>query len=75
MSISRRRPCDAAFLSPRSDAASRVLRDQPDVVRETIATKIVDAIRRGERDPSRLRDIALAATRRILWGGSTAFLV
>jgi hypothetical protein len=75
MSISRRPPCDPAFLSLRSDAASRALRDQPEVVRETVATKIVEAIRRGERDPNRLRDIALAATRRFLWGGSTLWLV
>ncbi len=74
MSISGRRLCGPAFLSPRSDAARRALRDQPEVVKETVATKIIEAIKRGERDPNRLRDVALAATRWILQGGSAAWL-
>jgi hypothetical protein len=45
------------------DAASKELHDrgQPAIVREVLAGRIIDAAKRGERDPTRLRDIALAA--------------
>ena len=33
----------------------------PGVVREIIAKRIIDAAKKGERDPIRLRDLALAA--------------
>jgi hypothetical protein len=34
---------------------------QPEIVREVIANKIIDAAKRGERDPGRLRDIVLGS--------------
>jgi hypothetical protein len=45
------------------DAARQDLHDagQPDIVYEIIATRIIDAAKRGERDPIRLRDVGLAA--------------
>jgi hypothetical protein len=45
------------------DAALKELHDtgQPQIVYEIIATRIIDAAKRGERDPVRLRDIGLAA--------------
>jgi hypothetical protein len=45
------------------DAARQELHDtrQPDIVYEIIATRSIDAAKRGERDPIRLRDIGLAA--------------
>lgn len=43
------------------DAACAELRDPPDIVREVIAKRIIAAARKGERDPTRLRDIGLAA--------------
>ena len=45
------------------DAACKALRDtgQPDVVQEVMAQRIVVAVRNGERDAKRLRDVALAA--------------
>jgi hypothetical protein len=65
------------FLRPRSDfddeatrimgeafdAACKEIRDgEPrNTIHEAIAKRIIDAARRGERDPVRLRDIALAA--------------
>jgi len=61
LSISRRHLCGHAFSRSRSDAACRALRDQPEIVKETIAKKIIEAVKNGERDPNRLRDIALAA--------------
>jgi hypothetical protein len=45
------------------DAACRELHDrgQPPIVQEILAKRIIDAVRRGERDPERLRDAALSA--------------
>ena len=45
------------------DAACKELRDkgQPRIVHEVIARRIIDAAKKGIRDPLRLRDIALAA--------------
>jgi hypothetical protein len=33
-------------------------------MRETVAQRIIEAAQRGERDPTRLREIGMAATRR-----------
>jgi hypothetical protein len=35
-----------------------------DAMRETVAQRIIEAAQRGERDPTRLREIGMAATRR-----------
>jgi hypothetical protein len=45
------------------DAACGGLQDggQPDLVREIIAKRIIEAAKKGERDPVRLRDAGLAA--------------
>jgi hypothetical protein len=45
------------------DAACRELHDsgQPPIVQEIMAKRIIAAARTGERDVTRLRDIALAA--------------
>jgi hypothetical protein len=45
------------------DAACKDLRDteQPALVREAIAKRIIEAAKKGERDPVRLRNSALAA--------------
>jgi hypothetical protein len=45
------------------DTACGALQDSnlPKLVRETIADRIVEAAKRGERDPKRLRNIAIAA--------------
>ena len=42
------------------DAACRELLDkgQPPIVQEVLAKRILSAVRRGERDPERLRDAA-----------------
>jgi hypothetical protein len=47
------------------DAAFEELRHAgpPEVVREIIATRIITAIRLGERDPARLLEAALATQR------------
>jgi hypothetical protein len=47
------------------EEACRELHDkgQPPVVQEVLAKRILDAVRRGERDPKRLRDAALSAIR------------
>jgi hypothetical protein len=47
---------DAAF-----DAAFKALDDmgQPKIVREVIAQRIIEAAKRGERDPARLVKVAL----------------
>ena len=42
------------------DAAVAALRKQPAIVYETIAARIIAAAHKGERDPVRLRDAALA---------------
>ena len=44
------------------DAACKALQDrgQPPIVRDVIASRIIDAARSGERDPDRLCDYALA---------------
>lgn len=65
------------FLRPQSDFGDRTTviigeafdsacaslpgKGQPDIVREVIAKRIIEAAKKGERDPSCLRDIALAA--------------
>jgi hypothetical protein len=45
------------------DAACKGLQDggQPDLVREIIAKRIIEAAKKGERDPVRLRNAGLAA--------------
>jgi hypothetical protein len=45
------------------DAACKELHDrgQPAVVYEVIAKRIIEAARKGERDPGRLRNAGLAA--------------
>ena len=45
------------------DAGCRGLQDggQPDLVREIIAKRIIEAAKKGERDPVRLRNAGLAA--------------
>ena len=45
------------------DAACKGLRDtgQPTVVREVIAKRIIEAAKKGERDPARLRSAGLTA--------------
>lgn len=45
------------------DAACQELHDtgQPQIVYEVIATRIIDAAKKGERDVARLRDAGLAA--------------
>ena len=45
------------------DAARASLHDkgQPEVVYEIIAKRIIEAAKKGERDPTRLRDAGLAA--------------
>ena len=45
------------------DAACKGLRDrgQPNIVREIIAKRIIEAAKKGERDPIRLRNSGLAA--------------
>jgi hypothetical protein len=45
------------------DAARASLdgQDEPELFYEIIAARIVEAARKGERDPIRLRDIGLAA--------------
>lgn len=47
------------------DAACKEMHDsgQPAIVYEVIAKRIIDATRGGERDPVRLRNLALAALR------------
>jgi hypothetical protein len=47
------------------DAARASLdgQDEPELFYEIIAARILEAARKGERDPIRLRDIALAALR------------
>ncbi len=44
-----------------SACAAPLMKGQPDIVREVIAKRIIEAAKKGERDPIRLRDIALAA--------------
>jgi hypothetical protein len=48
------------------DSACRELHDtgQPRVVQEVIAKRIIEAARKGERDPTRLRQIGLVALAR-----------
>jgi hypothetical protein len=45
------------------DAACKELHDtgQPTIVHEVIAKRIIEAAKKGEQDPLRLRDIGLAA--------------
>jgi hypothetical protein len=47
------------------DAACKELHDtgQPEIVREIIAKRIIEAATKGERDPARLRDAGLAGLR------------
>jgi hypothetical protein len=48
------------------DGACKALHDrgQPPIVYEVIAKRIMDAAKKGERDPVRLRDAGLAGIRR-----------
>ena len=50
-----------AAMSEAFEAALKELQDtgQPNVVREVIAQRIIQAARLGERDPARLRETAL----------------
>jgi hypothetical protein len=52
-----------AIMGKAYDAARQELHDtgQPAIVYEIIATRNIDAAKRGERDPIRLRDVGLAA--------------
>jgi hypothetical protein len=52
-----------AIMGNAYDAVRKELHDtgQPEIVYEIIATRIIDAAKRGERDPIRLRDLGLAA--------------
>ena len=45
------------------DSACKELHDkgQPEIVYEVIAKRIIDAAKKGERDPVRLRNVGLAA--------------
>jgi hypothetical protein len=45
------------------EAACKELKDtdQPEVVREIVAKRIIHAVRLGERDPARVREAALRA--------------
>jgi hypothetical protein len=54
-----------AAMTEAFDAACEKLADvdQPEVSREVIAGRIIAAARRGERDPARLLDAALAKPR------------
>jgi hypothetical protein len=36
-------------------------RGQPDIVRDVIAARVIEAAKQGERDPARLRDMVLAS--------------
>jgi hypothetical protein len=49
------------------DAVCTDLQDtsQPDIVREIIARRILEAAKKGERDPIRLRDVGVASLARI----------
>lgn len=38
---------------------------QPDIVREIVARRIIEAAKKGERDPARLRDVGIVALSRI----------
>lgn len=51
------------ILAEAFDCACKELHDtgQPTIVYEVIAKRIIDAARKGERDPVRLRNIGLAA--------------
>jgi hypothetical protein len=50
------------------DAAVASLEDKlhPKVIYEVIARRIIMAARKGERDPNRLRDVAIGAIERIV---------
>jgi hypothetical protein len=52
-----------ALLGEAFDAACRELHDkgQPPIVHELIATRIIEAAKKGERDPGKLRDAGLSA--------------
>jgi len=53
----------ARLMGEAMDAACEGLRDtgQPALVREIIAKRIIEAAKKGERDPVRLRNAGLAA--------------
>jgi hypothetical protein len=58
-------PLDAEIAHAVAEACNQVCKHlhdtgQPDIVREVIFEKIINAARDGERDPARLRDIVLA---------------
>jgi hypothetical protein len=50
------------------DAACKALPDtgQPAVVQDVMARRAIEAARKGERDPDRLRDAAIAAVKRTI---------
>jgi hypothetical protein len=52
-----------AIMGEAFDSACKELHDsgQPPIVYEVIAKRIIDAVRAGERDPVRLRNVGLAA--------------
>jgi hypothetical protein len=54
-------PEAVAILSKAYDMALASLRDQPEAVREVIARRIIEAARRGERNPDKLCAVALTA--------------
>jgi hypothetical protein len=56
-------PKTIRILSEAYEAACHQLQDerQPAIVHEVIAERIIKAAKAGERDPIRLRDIAVAA--------------
>jgi hypothetical protein len=56
-------PETTRVMSQAFDAACRELNDggQPLIVREVLAQRIIQAAKEGERNPVRLREIALAA--------------
>jgi len=58
-------PETVAAMTEAFDAACKELQgaDQPEVMREVIAGRIVAAARLGERDPARLLEAALAKPR------------
>ncbi len=55
------RPEEVAAMGAAFDAAIAALHDtgQPEIVRRIIATRIIEATKRGVRDPMRLRAAAL----------------
>jgi hypothetical protein len=66
MILDQDQPFDADFAHAVAEACNQVCkhlhdRGQPEIVREVIAERIINAAKAGERDPTRLRDIVLAS--------------